>query len=80
MERSGPFDNHDGEEHDDQIVLSSPRGSVANDVEQANRRIEMLEEKLLEARGQLAQTRSNNEKLTITIHRHAIKLRRYATK
>ncbi len=67
MERSGPFDNHDGEEHDDQIVLSSPRGSVANDVEQANRRIEMLEEKLLEARGQLAQTRSNNEKLTITI-------------
>jgi proteasome-associated ATPase len=67
MERSAPFDNHDGEEHDDQIVLSSPRGSVANDVEQANRRIEMLEEKLLEARGQLAQTRSNNEKLTITI-------------
>ncbi len=31
------------------------------------RRIELLEEQLLEARGQLAQTRSNNEKLTITI-------------
>ena len=30
-------------------------------------RIEMLEEQLLEARGQVAQTRSNNEKLTITI-------------
>ena len=67
MDRSAPFNNHDGEEHDDQIVLSSPRGSVANDVDQANRRIETLEEKLLEARGQLAQTRSNNEKLTITI-------------
>jgi proteasome-associated ATPase len=30
-------------------------------------RIEMLEEQLLEARGQLTQARSNNEKLTITI-------------
>jgi proteasome-associated ATPase len=38
-----------------------------SDVEQASRRIEMLEEKLLEARGALAQSRSNNEKLTITI-------------
>ncbi len=38
-----------------------------NDLDQANRRIELLEEKLLEARGQLAQSRSNNEKLTITI-------------
>ncbi len=38
-----------------------------NDLDQAHRRIELLEEKLLEARGQLAQSRSNNEKLTITI-------------
>jgi proteasome-associated ATPase len=67
MDRSAPFNNRDGDEIDDQIVLSTPRGSVAGDVDQANRRIEMLEEKLLEARGQLAQTRSNNEKLAITI-------------
>jgi proteasome-associated ATPase len=53
--------------HDDQIVVSSPRDHDLSDVEQANRRIEMLEEQLLEARGQVAQTRSNNEKLTITI-------------
>jgi proteasome-associated ATPase len=33
----------------------------------ALRRVESLEEQLLETRGQLAQTRSNNEKLTITI-------------
>jgi proteasome-associated ATPase len=33
----------------------------------ATRRIEALEEHLLEARGQLAQARSNNEKLTITL-------------
>lgn len=33
----------------------------------AQRRIESLEELLLEARGQLAQARSNNEKLTITL-------------
>ncbi|HET8990393.1 MAG TPA: proteasome ATPase [Acidimicrobiales bacterium] len=38
-----------------------------SDLDQAIRRIELLEEKLLEARGQLAQSRSNNEKLTITI-------------
>ncbi|MDE3065791.1 MAG: proteasome ATPase [Acidobacteriota bacterium] len=33
----------------------------------ATRRIEALEEQLLEARGQVAQARSNNEKLTITL-------------
>jgi proteasome-associated ATPase len=48
-------------------VVSAARDFTLNDVDQANRRIEMLEERLLEARGQLAQTRSNNEKLTITI-------------
>jgi proteasome-associated ATPase len=67
MDRSEPLDNLDGAENDDQIVVSSPRDLTMGDVDQANRRIEMLEEKLLEARGQLAQTRSNNEKLTITI-------------
>ena len=67
MDRSAPFSNNDGDDTDDQIVVSVPRDATISDVEQANRRIEMLEEKLLEARGQLAQTRSNNEKLTITI-------------
>ena len=52
---------------DDQIVVNAPGDFTLSDVDQANRRIEMLEEKLLEARGQLAQTRSSNEKLTITI-------------
>ncbi|MGD1013967.1 MAG: proteasome ATPase [Acidimicrobiales bacterium] len=54
-------------EDDDQIVVNVPGDFTLSDVDQANRRIEMLEEKLLEARGQLAQTRSSNEKLTITI-------------
>ena len=53
--------------NEDQIVVSSPRDFTLSDVDQANRRIELLEEKLLEARGQLAQSRSNNEKLTFTI-------------
>jgi len=67
MDRSTPFGEDDNSENDDQIVVSSPRDSILGDVEHATRRIEMLEEKLLEARGQLAQSRSNNEKLTITI-------------
>jgi proteasome-associated ATPase len=67
MDRSAPFGSDDIPENDDQIVVSSPRDATTSDVEQANRRIEMLEEKLLEARGALAQSRSNNEKLTITI-------------
>ncbi len=67
MDRSTPFDDDDNSLADDQIVVSSPRDSSIGDVEHATRRIEMLEEKLLEARGQLAQSRSNNEKLTITI-------------
>jgi proteasome-associated ATPase len=67
MDRSTPLGSDDIPENDDQIVVSSPRDSTMSDVEQASRRIEMLEEKLLEARGALAQSRSNNEKLTITI-------------
>jgi len=67
MNQSERFDDPREGEGDDQIVVSSPRDFTLSDVDQANRRIEMLEEKLLEARGQLAQSRSNNEKLTITI-------------
>jgi proteasome-associated ATPase len=65
MDRNESFDEL--REDDDQIVVNTPRDFTLSDIEQANRRIEMLEEKLLEARGQLAQTRSSNEKLTITI-------------
>ncbi len=68
MNESERFGEGPAEGDDDQIVVSSPRDFVLSDVDQANRRIELLEEKLLEARGQLSQSRSNNEKLTITIH------------
>ena len=67
MDRSERYTNPNSPDHDDQIVVRSPREQVLNDIEEATRRIEMLEEQLLEARGQVAQTRSNNEKLTITI-------------
>jgi len=67
MDRSGGFSDERDGDIDEPIVVSSPRDFTASDVDQANRRIEMLEEKLLEARGQLSQSRSNNEKLTITI-------------
>jgi len=65
MDRNERFNQ--SPEDDDQIVVNTPSDFTLSDVDQANRRIEMLEEKLLEARGQLAQTRSSNEKLTITI-------------
>src|SRR5487761_2122973 len=67
MDQTERFDEGRDVEHEDQIVVRSARDVTSNDVDQANRRIEMLEEKLLEARGQLAQSRSNNEKLTVTI-------------
>ena len=67
MDRSDAFERRDDDAPEDQIVVSTPRDFTLSDVDQANRRIEMLEEKLLEARGQLAQSRSSNEKLTITI-------------
>src|ERR1700722_17992010 len=67
MDRSPGFDESSRGDRDD--LFGSPNSSDygLSDVDQANRRIEILEEKLLEARGQLAQSRSNNEKLTITI-------------
>jgi proteasome-associated ATPase len=67
MDRSQRFNQPDDNDDDDQIIVSTARDFTLSDVDQANRRIEMLEERLLEARGQLAQTRSSNEKLTITI-------------
>ncbi len=67
MERSPGFDESRRDEHDDLVGALPTTEFGLSDVEQANRRIEILEEKLLEARGQLAQSRSSNEKLTITI-------------
>jgi len=67
MERSRGFGDSSGGEHDEAGRVASSRDQALNDVDQAHRRIELLEEKLLEAKGQLAQSRSNNEKLTITI-------------
>jgi len=67
MDRSERFREPEGTDGDDHISIVDPRDYALSDVEHANRRIEILEERLLEARGQLAQTRSSNEKLTITI-------------
>ena len=60
------FDSH-AKDRDETVPVSAPRDFTLNDLDQANHRIEALEEKLLETRGQLAQTRSNNEKLAVTI-------------
>ena len=67
MEHSEDFEGIEAFHDDDHVVVRSPRDHALGDVQQATRRIELLEEQLLEARGQLSQTRSNNEKLTITI-------------
>jgi proteasome-associated ATPase len=67
MDRSERFREPDGTNDDEKISVASAREHALIDIDQANRRIEVLEERLLETRGQLAQTRSNNEKLTITI-------------
>jgi len=61
------LDENQPENNEDQIVVLGAQDFVLNNIDQANHRIEVLEEQLLEARGQLSQTRSNNEKLTMTI-------------
>src|SRR5665213_742229 len=65
MEHSDPFGqyNDHGASRDDFDV---PTFTVEN-LDQALRRIELLEQKLVESRLQLTQSRSNNEKLAITI-------------
>src|ERR1700723_183092 len=67
MDRSPGFDESSRGERADLFGATNSSDYGLSDVDQANRRIEILEEKLLEARGALAQSRSNNEKLTITI-------------
>jgi proteasome-associated ATPase len=65
MEQSDPFGQyHDrGASRDD---LDVPTFNVES-LDQALRRIDLLEQKLVESRLQLTQSRSNNEKLAITI-------------
>lgn len=65
MEHSNPFGEYrdDGSSRDEYDV---PSFSVES-LDQALHRIELLEQKLVESRLQLTQSRSNNEKLAITI-------------
>ena len=58
------FHANEPDEHGDDVAR---RGRPLTESELYNRRIELLEEQLLETRGHLAQARSNNEKLSITI-------------
>ena len=65
-----PFQPESGsrfEESDATNQVHSPEDFVLKNIEQANRRIALLEEKLLEERAKLSQSRSQNEKLTFTI-------------
>src|ERR1019366_5766911 len=65
MEQSNPFGQYrdEGNSRDDYDVPSFTIESL----DQALHRIELLEQKLVESRLQLTQSRSNNEKLAITI-------------
>src|SRR5665213_2800275 len=67
MDRYAGSNESTNGEHDDAIGAITPRDVTLSDLEHALRRIELLEEKLIRDRGQLSQSRSNNEKLTITI-------------
>jgi proteasome-associated ATPase len=49
------------------VSIGGPEDFVLRDIDQANARIERLEEKLLESRSALAQAKSNNEKLAYTV-------------
>ena len=65
MEHSDPFGQyHDTGSSRDDADLPTFRGES---LDQAMRRIELLEQKLIDTRLQLTQSRSNNEKLAITI-------------
>lgn len=64
MENVNPFSAYSDEGGDEQ---SFPTSFDVDNVEDARRRINILEERLVEARSQLAQSRSNNEKLAFTI-------------
>ena len=62
------FHANEPDEHGDDVARRGrPVSEPLTELEIYSRRIEMLEEQLLETRGHLAQARSNNEKLSITI-------------
>ena len=62
------FHANEPDEHGDDVARRGrPVSEPLSELEIYSRRIEMLEEQLLETRGHLAQARSNNEKLSITI-------------
>ncbi|NNN02985.1 MAG: proteasome ATPase [Acidimicrobiaceae bacterium] len=64
MDGMDPFGRYRDQSDEDGSDLGSFR---PDNLTHALRRIEVLEERLVEARAQLSQSRSNNEKLTITI-------------
>ena len=61
--------NEDPKSEVDEGIVSIGRAEdfVLRDINQANARIERLEEKLLESRSSLAQAKANNEKLAYTV-------------
>ncbi len=62
------FHANEPDEHGDDVARRGrPVSEPLTELEIYSRRIEVLEEQLLETRGHLAQARSNNEKLSITI-------------
>ncbi|MHB8333949.1 MAG: proteasome ATPase [Acidimicrobiales bacterium] len=62
------FHANEPHEHGDDVARRGrPLSESLTESEVYSRRIEMLEEQLLETRGHLVQARSNNEKLSITI-------------
>jgi len=65
MEHSNPFGQYNDDDAQREDSDASP--FTVGSLDQALRRIELLEQKLVEARLQLTQSRSNNEKLAITI-------------
>jgi len=63
----GPIEDSQPEPEEGIVSIGRAEDYVLKDIDQANSRIERLEEKLLESRAALAQAKSNNEKLAYTV-------------
>ena len=63
----GPIEDSQPEPEEGIVSIGRAEDYVLKDIDQANSRIERLEEKLLESRAALAQAKSNNEKLVYTV-------------
>ena len=63
----GPIEDSQPEPEEGIVSIGRAEDYVLKDIDQANSRIEGLEEKLLESRAALAQAKSNNEKLAYTV-------------